>query len=147
MGNDKNIIDLRRNHFVRPAGDLVCIGTWVWNESQEDYEPALAIVPRYRKGGFKPCVVALSSCWKYNPEHGGPAYLARASKLFLQALGMEDTMSNAFKVAEIIQNNMRDLICMPPNPTSRIIGADATVTIDGVSRSIEVIDYVPLAQA
>jgi hypothetical protein len=143
----KPAIDLTRNHFSYPSGDLVCVGTWLWNDDQEDYEPCIVIVPRYRKNGFKPCVVALSSAWRYNPEHGGPRYLARASKLFLTALGMDDCMSNAYKVAEIIQNNLGNLLKMPPNPTTTIVGADATVTINGRTHTIELLDHVPMAQA
>ena len=147
MIDPRTVIDLTRNHFAKPAGDLVCVGTWVFNADQDDFEPCLVIVPRYRKSGFKPCVVALSAAWKYNPEHGGVKYLAQASKLFLTALGMDDCMSNAYKVAELIQGNLSDLLKMPPNPTRAIVGADATVTINGQKRTIELLDYQNLAQA
>lgn len=144
----KPVIDLTRNHFVRPGGDLVCVGTWLWNDDQQDYEPCLVIVPRYRRRGFKPCVVALSSAWRYNPEHNGPAYLAHMSKMFLHALSMDDCMTNAYKVAEVIQNNLGDLIKMPNNPMSSIITADATFSFDdGTRRTVEVVDYKPMAQA
>jgi hypothetical protein len=143
----KPVLDLTRHNFLRPSGDLVCIGTWIYNADQQDYEPCLAIVPRYRKRGFKPCVVALSSCWKYNPEHNGHIYLARIAKEFLHFLGMEDCMSNAMKVADLINSHLGDLIKMPNNPTSSVIVADASYTVDGVKRSIELVDYKPLAQA
>lgn len=147
MGAQKYAIDLTRNHRIVPRGDLVLVMTWVMNDDQEDYEPCLVIVPRYRKSGFKPCCVALSAAWKYSPEHNGVAYLARVAKHFLINLGMEDCLSNAHKVAELIHSHLGDLLKMPPNPTSLIVGADAKVTIDGVSRSIELLDHVPLAQA
>lgn len=136
-------LDLTRHHFLRPSGDLVCVGTWVYNADQEDYEPALVIVPRYRKDGFKPCCVALSAAWKYNE----PAYLAHAAAFFLTQLGMADGMSNAHKVASLIHEHLGDLIKMPPNPTQTIVVADASVTIEGVKRSMEMLDYKPLAQA
>lgn len=125
----------------------MCVGSWIYNEDQEDYEPCIVVLPRYRRNGFKPCVVALSSAWKYNPEHGGPAYLARASQIFLKELGMDDCMSNAYKVAEIIQNNLRDLIMMPPNPTRAVVMADATIKVGGIKRAIEIVEHLPLAQA
>ncbi len=139
----KPVLDLTRNHFVRAIGDLVCVGTWIANQDQEDYEPCLAIVPRHRKSGFKPCVVALSSSWKYNE----PQYLARASQIFARQLGMEDCMSNAHKIGEIIHSHLSDLIRMPNNPTQAIVVADASYTINGKSHSAEILDYKPLAQA
>lgn len=143
----KPALDLTRHHFLRPSGDLVVIGTWIYNADQEDHEPCLVILPRYRTNGFKPCVVALSDAWKYNPEHNGPRYLAEISQIFLIMLGMEDCMSNAHKVADLINSHLGDLLKMPPNPTSRIIVADATMTVDGRKRSIELVDYQSLAQA
>lgn len=146
MDNRTPAIDLTRHHFMRPVGDLVIFGTWLYNEDQEDHEPALVIVPRYRRQGFRPCCVALSSAWKYNPEHNGPAYLARAAQLFVQNLGMEDTMSNAFKVAEAVQNHLSDLVSMPPNPTSSVVVADAQVILDGVRQHIELMDHISMKQ-
>lgn len=143
MANREPVINLARNHFIRPAGDLVLVATWIFNPDQEDYEPCLVVVPRYRRGGFNPCCVALSAAWRYNE----PKYLAMASKTFLLALGMDDCMSNAHKVAEIIHSHLGDLVKMPPNPTRSIVVADASVTIDGVKRSMEVLDYKSLAQA
>lgn len=145
--NQKPVLDLTRTHFVRPIGDLVCIGSWVFNADQEDYEPCLVVVPRYRKEGFKPCIVALSSSWKYNPEHGGAANIWRSAKEFVFHLGMEDTPKNIYSVADLINSHLGDLIAMPPSPTRSIVVADASVSIDGVKRSIELIDYQPLAQA
>ena len=139
----KPALDLSRNHFVRPIGDLVCVGTWLMNNDQEDYEPCLVIVPRYRKSGFKPCVVALSVAWKYNE----PQYLARASQIFTKMLGMEDCMSNAHKVGEIIHSHLGDLVKMPPNPTQSIVVADASYTVEGKTHSVELLDHKPLAQA
>lgn len=147
IDNRTPAIDLTRHHFLRPSGDLVLVGTWVYNADQEDYEPALVIVPRYRRSGFKPCCVALSSSWKYSPEHNGPAYLARISKFFVKMLGMDDCLSNSHKIAELIHSHLGDLIGMPPNPTQTIVVADASVTIEGVKRSMEMLDYKPLAQA
>lgn len=141
--NRKPVIDLTRHNFMRPSGDLVIFGTWIWSADQNDYEPALVIVPRYRRDGFKPCCVALSSAWKYNE----PKYLAHAAQIFLGMLGMQDGMSNAHAVASLIHDHLGDLIKMPPNPTQSIVVADATVTIDGIKRSMEVLDHKPLAQA
>lgn len=139
----KPAIDLTRNHFVRPSGDLVAIGTWVFSEAQDDYEPCLVIVPRYRKDGFKPCCVALSSVYKYDQ----PIYLAHASKLFARMLGMDDNMSTVHKIGELIHSNIGEIIKIPPSPTQSIVVADASYTINGKSHSAEIFDHKPLAQA
>lgn len=148
MSDRTPALDLTRYHEQpRHLGDFTLYKTWIYNADQQDYEPCLAITPRYRSRGFKPCVVALSAAWQYNPEHNGARYLAWQAKRFLLALGMEDCMSNAMKVADLINSHLGDLIRMPNNPTSPVIVADATYTVDGVKRSIELLDYKPLAQA
>lgn len=139
----KPALDLTRHHFMRPIGDLVCIGTWIWSDAQEDYEPCLAIVPRYRRDGFKPVCVALSSSWQYNE----PRYLARASQIFAKVLGMDDNMSSAHKIGEMIHSHLGDLIRIPPSPTNSIVVADASYTMDGKTHSVEILDHKPLAQA
>lgn len=140
--NRTEAINLARNHFMRAAGELVVFGTWIYNDEQEDHEPALVIVPRYRRSGFKPCCVALSSAWKYNE----PAYLARAAALFVQNLGMDDCMSNAHKVADAIHSHLGDLVSMPPNPTTGVVVADASVILDGVRTHIELLDHMSMKQ-
>lgn len=139
----KPAIDLTRHHFMRPVGDLVCFGSWLFNEQQEDYEPALVVVPRYRKDGFKPCCVALSSAYRYNE----PAYLARVSQWFVRQLGMDDCMTNAHKVADIIHSHLGDLVSMPPNPDTAIVAAEAKIDLgNGVSRTIQLMDYESVKQ-
>jgi hypothetical protein len=64
----------------------------------------------------------------------------------VQNLGMEDTMSNAFKVAEAVQNHLSDLVSMPPNPTSSVVVADAQVILDGVRQHIELMDHISMKQ-
>ena len=62
-------------------------------------------------------------------------------------LGMEDCMSNAHKVGEIIHSHLGDLVKMPPNPTQSIVVADASYTVEGKTHSVELLDHKPLAQA
>lgn len=137
------VLDLTRNYFVKPSGDLVLVATWIRNEEQEDSEPCLVILPRYRKSGFKPCCVALSSSFKYNE----PRYLAMASRNFARMLGMDDTISTAHKIGELIHGHLLDLVRMPPSPTQSIVVADATYTVNGRKHSAEILDHKPLAQA
>lgn len=139
----KPAIDLTRHHFMRPMGDLVVFGTWVYNNEQEDHEPALVIVPRYRRDGFKPCCVALSSAYKYNTS---AQYLAQASAHFVRQLGMADCMASAHLVADAIHSHLGDLVSMPPNPTSTVVVAEASIDVGGAKRTIELLDFDSLQQ-
>ena len=136
-------IDLTRHHFVRHLGDVSIYGSWVYSEDQEKDEPALVIIPRLRRSGFKPCVIALSAAYKYN----SPQYLAGMTGYILKILGMDDCLSNAAKIGGLIHDHLGDLLSMPNSPTTSIIVADGSVTVDGQKRSIEIMDYTPTPQA
>ena len=87
---DRPAIDLTRNHFMRELGDLVVFGTWVYNDEQEDTEPALVLLPRYRPPStVTPCVIALSAAYRYNDAK----YCVHAAKGIAKALGFEDSMT------------------------------------------------------
>ena len=137
-------IDLTRHHFMRELGDLCLFGTWVFNDDQEDTEPALVLVPRYRPpSSVKPCVIALSSAFRYND----PKYCVTAAKYIAEALGFEDSMQRTHKIADIIHSHLPDLVSMPVDPTETVVVGDATVDDgSGRKRSIELLDYEPVKQ-
>lgn len=140
MNDDrKPAIDLTRTQFQRHLGDLSLYGTWIYNEDQETEEPCLVVIPRYQRNGFKPCVVALSAAYKYND----PRYLARISFAFLSMLGFAQTPSEGHKIASLIHDHLDDLLKMPPNPTTTIVVADATIDANGRKHAIEIVDYLP----
>lgn len=144
MSEQRPAIDLTRCHRdPRHLGDLSIYFTWLWNDDHESEEPALVIMPRYQRHGFKPCVVALSAAYKYND----PRYLARVSWEFLKLLGFAQTPSEGHKIASLIHDHLGDLLTMPPNPTTLIIAADATIGSGLGKRSIEIVEYVPMKQA
>jgi hypothetical protein len=144
--SQRHAIDLTRHHFMREWKDLVLFGTWLYNNDQEAEEPALVVMPRHRRvdpgKGIFPVVIALSVAFRYND----PRYLAQVSRAFAKSLGFSDEIANAHKIAEAIHSHLGDLLKMPVSPTQQIIVADATVDIGGRKRSIEVVDYQPLAQ-
>lgn len=140
--SEKPLIDLSRHHFMRPWKDLVVFGTWLYNADQDDDEPALVIVPRYRRTGFLPVCIALSGAYKYD----APQYLAHASKQFCIALGFEDCMANAHKIAEAVHSHLLDLLTIPSNPTSSIVLGDATLNIEGRKQYFEIVEQEALAQ-
>lgn len=133
------VIDLTRFHFMRELGDLVVIGTWVMNDDQEDTEPALVILPRYRPpSSVKPCVVALSAAYLYND----PKYCVRAAKGIAKALGFEDSMSTTHKIADILHSHLPDLVSMPVDPTDATVVGEAKVQLGGGRETtVEILDY------
>lgn len=143
MNDRKPAIDLTRNHFVRHIQDVSLYGTWLWNDDQEDYEPALVLIPRYRTTGFRPCVVALSAAYKYN----SPQYLARVTPFIVTELGFSDCLANAHKIASLIYDHLDDLVRMPPNPTTSIIVGEATIEISGRRHGLHILDHEPTPQA
>lgn len=135
----QHAIDLTRHTFKREVGELAIYGTWIYNEDQEDYEPALVVINALNPRRFKPCVVALSAAYKYNE----PAYMARVAKEFVTLLGLQDSMTMAYKVAMLIEDSLGDLLTMPPNPTDKIVVGDATIGSGLQKRGFEIIDHVP----
>lgn len=136
-------IDLTRHHFMLPHKDLCVFGTWLYNADHEADEPALVVVPRYRRNGFVPVCIALSAAFRYDD----PRYLAHAARKFNTMLGFEDNMANAHKVADAIHDHLGDLLKMPPNPTTAIIVGEAVITSGGRARTVEITDYDPTPQA
>ena len=130
-------IDLTRYAFTRDVGDLSIYGTWLYNEDQEDTEPCLVVIPRYRSTGFKPVVIALSAAYRYN----NPRYLAHVASAFAQSLGFEDSLSQARKVATLIHDNLLDLLTMPVDPSEATVIGEVTIDQGGRKRTIEVLDY------
>lgn len=135
----KPVIDLTRHHFMRELGDLVLFGTWVMNDDQDDTEPALVILPRYRPPSTViPCVVALSAAYLYND----PKYCVNAAKGIAKALGFEDSMTVVHKIADTIYSHLPDLVSMPVDPTESVVVGTSEVTINGKKRTIEFMDNV-----
>lgn len=137
-------IDLTRFHFKRELGDLTLFGTWLYNDDQEDTEPALVIIPSYRAGnGIKPIAIALSSAFKYND----PRYLAHAAARFAKMLGFEDSLSTTHKVATVIHDHLLDLIKMPLEPTNAVVAGEATLDMgNGVKKTVEFMNHEPKPQ-
>lgn len=143
--NDRTVaIDLTRFHFMRELGDLVVIGTWVMNNDQEDTEPALVLLPRYRPpSSVKPCVVALSAAYLYND----PKYCVRAAKGMAKALGFEDSMTTTHRIADILHSHLPDLVSMPVDPAKAVVVGEATVDMgNGRKRTVEFMDYEAVKQ-
>lgn len=129
-------LDLTRYWWRKEVHDLMLYATWIYNEDQEDTEPALVILPRYRKGA-PPVAIALSSAFKYN----SPAYLARAAGIFAQRMGFEPTITNAHRIAMVIDDHIGDLLMMPVDPTQAVQVGEAVVHDGGARKTVGIMDY------
>ena len=136
---DRPAIDLTRHHFMRELGDLVVFGTWVYNDEQEDTEPALVLLPRYRPPStVTPCVIALSAAYRYNDAK----YCVHAAKGIAKALGFENSMTRTHRIADILHSHLPDLVSMPVDPQQAVIVGEAKIDIgDGVKKTVEFLDY------
>lgn len=139
MTDARPAIDLSRHAFMREISDMVVIGTWVYSDDQEDTEPALVILPRYRPpSSVVPCVVALSAAYLYND----PKYCVRAAKGIAKALGFEDSMNRTHKIADILHSHLPDLVSMPVDPTEAVVVGEAKVDLgDGKQTTVELLDF------
>lgn len=136
---EKPAIDLSRFHFMRELGDMVVVGTWIYNNDQEDTEPALVLLPRYRPpSSVIPCVVALSAAYLYNDAK----YCVHAAKGIAKALGFEDEMSRTHRIADILHSHLPDLVSMPLDPTETVVVGEASIDLgDGKKRTVEFLDH------
>lgn len=127
------MIDLTVYRFKKELGEVTLFGTWIWNDDQEKSEPCLVLIPTFRKIN-KVVGVALSSAFKYD----NPRYLVQAAHYHSINLGFEPSMSLTHKIATIIHDHLDDLVLMPPEPTTSVVGADATVMrSDGQTKTFE----------
>lgn len=142
MQERKPAIDLTRHAFQRTLGEFSLYGTWVYNADQEEYEPALVVIPAHRRSGFQPCVVALSAAYKYD----SPKYCAEAAVLFVKALGMEDGITRAHTLATLIYDHLLDLLKMPESPTVSIIVGEASIDTGHGKKTLLIHDHEQLKQ-
>lgn len=141
---ERPAIDLTRHAFMREVGDMVVIGTWIMNDEQEDTEPALVILPRFRPpSSVIPCVIGLSAAYRYNDAK----YCVHAAKGIANALGFEDSMQRTHRIADILHSHLPDLVSMPVDPTVAVVVGEARLNFDdGTSKTVEVLDHDQLKQ-
>lgn len=132
----KPLLDLAKCHKIYRKGELVCFLTWA-NYDDDTTEPCMVLLPKngIKHRLHKPCVVALSSIYKYDDGQ----YAARISAAFADALGLTDS-KGAFKVFDLIDNYIDELGQMPPKPEhGQYVAADAILTDEnGKKRVFEI---------
>lgn len=136
-------LDLTRHHFKRDLGDFTLYGTWLYNEDQDDTEPCLVLLPRYRHESVKPCVIALSAAFRYD----NPRYLAHMAGRFTRLLGFGESMPTAYRIANLIYDHLGDLVAMPPDPRYAIVVGEGIIRhADGAKTTIGLIDHEQIQQ-
>ena len=125
-------LDPRKAHRAFVTGDVLAILTWVNDER------ALVLMPAHRAQGSPWFIICESAAYKYDNPH----YLASQAAQAAMVLGMDETQSTWFRVANIIMDNLPDLIRMPAAPDPEKIAAsfgEMTLRADGqVLRSEEI---------
>lgn len=137
---ERPVLDLTKQHAQRVYDELTVIFTWL-GPTVDDSEPCIVLVPTYRMlapSHYKPCVIALSSAYKYDEAE----YLWRSAAHIASILGLGT--SATFRVADKIQDSLLELIKMPPKPvTEAKVVADAIVTGEsGRQTTAEIIEEV-----
>lgn len=105
-------LDPRKAHLTRLHGDILAIYTWVNDER------ALVLMPAKRAAGAPWFIVCESASWQYDDPH----YLARQAAKAAEVLGMDETTSTWFRIANIIHEGLPDLIRMPSSPQEAAVG-------------------------
>lgn len=141
----KHAIDLTRYHFMRELGDICLFGTWVYNDDQEDTEPCLVIVPRYRHpASVIPCVIALSAAHQYDDA----SYCVTSAHCISENLGFSPSMHLTHRIADMIYSHLPDLVSMPHDPTEAVAVAEGTLDYgNGIKKTVTMYDHIPIAQA
>lgn len=134
MTDRKPAIDLNHVAWHRTVGEYTIAGTWLRHDDGES-EPCLVIHPSHAFIG-KPAVIPLSAAYRY----ADPMAAAQSIRAFAQGMG-KDSLQQAFKLADLINDHLSDLISLPPDRRAREVVADATVRIgDGPARSVELLE-------
>ena len=99
-------LDPRKAHKAHIVGDMLVILTWVNDER------ALVLMPAHRAQGSPWFIICESAAYKYD----NPNYLAQQSAQAARVMGMDETTSTWYRVADLILNYLPDLIRMPSAP-------------------------------
>lgn len=111
-----------RGHRVMRGGIVVA-------RQYVNHEPALVLFPlrkRMQSAGF---IICLSAAWKYADDH----YLAQQAYVAAEYMGLGTDSFTVYNVARAINENLEDLVMMPPEPEEKpdiigegqILGADS----------------------
>jgi hypothetical protein len=112
---ERPALDLMYMHFDHKIGDIRVIGTWLFIGNND---PCLVLVPAHRSlAEVTPCVVPLSSAWKWAEETGNEYEAALLAIDFCPYLGKnQGNNDDIFQIMSVVRSRLDDLIRMPPAP-------------------------------
>lgn len=120
----KPALDLTQPAFTHRSGDITVYGGWFG----EDLRPCLALLPSYRRRGFRPAVVLMDDAHMWDTQIGNPFYVRQEAPRMAVALGFEPTPQTCARIANLINDHLSDLLRIRPKPAERAVVADALLT-------------------
>ena len=117
---ERPAIDLRRRAFERRKHGIVIIGTW-YREGNRT-QPCLVLLHGsrpIRRGRTIPVIIPLDQAWRWaaHADVGDPVHCGRVAREWLaDGLLPGDGAIGALNILDAINDNLTDLIRMPPAP-------------------------------
>jgi hypothetical protein len=132
-------LNLSFTHFWRSKAGMHIVGTWVWQEADRKYEPAIVLLHAGRPLSFRsqvPVVIPLSRAWVWaaHGDVGDPAHVVKEIMTALAAgylPGDPTSKADYLRILDAVNTHLPDLISMPPRPADaarRRVIADVTAT-------------------
>lgn len=130
-------LNLTFHRFWHTKNGVHIIGTWVWQDADRKYEPALVLLHAGRPLNFRsqvPVVIPLSRAWAWasHGDVGDPAHVVKEIMVALAAgylPGEPTSKPDYLRILDAVNSYLPDLIAMPPRPAEasrqRVV-ADAT---------------------
>lgn len=117
-------LDLTQPAFTYIHGDITLFGAWFG----ESLRPCLALLPSYRRRGFKPVVVLMDDAHLWDTQIGSPFYVKQEAPRMAVALGFDPTPATCARIANLINDHLSDLLSIRPKPAELAVVADALLT-------------------
>ena len=121
---ERPAIDLRRRAFERSKHGIVVIGTWLRDGNRT--QPCLVLLHGSRpisRGRTIPVIIPLESAWKWaaHVDVGDPEHCRKMANEWLgDGLLPGSGVSGALNILDVINDNLTDLIRMPPAPRGEV---------------------------
>ncbi len=134
---ERPVIDLAIRHFDHKVRMFRIIGTWL---KQGSREPCMVIIPRYQKiSEITPCIIPLSSAWKWTEEVGDHIWSAHTAVSFAMVLPINPfSEPDVNLLLDVIRGRLSDLLSMPPAPDlGKDIAGDITMTDRNTGKVIQ----------
>lgn len=108
-------LDLNIRHWAKQRHELMAVGTWITIEGRP--KPCMVL---FRAGvpydQIRPYVITGDRAWVWSEDIGDPRDAARQSFLICEALNLEHSQTNIFRIASFVHDHLGDLLTIPPYP-------------------------------